>query len=154
MFPTRLSIVTYNLWNTVRWPVREAALKQFVDLFQPDILCLQELRAETQSFLDQALPQHQRVADDLPGWTCESNIYWRSDLLEGVDHGAEDVGMLEEHRRLFWVRLQVRQPARTIFVSTAHFTYQGHPKERETLIGEVDLYWAPFSCLNYRRIYA
>ena len=132
MFPTRISIVTYNLWNTMRWSLREPALKQFVDLFQPDILCLQELRAETQSFLDQTMPRHRRVSDELPGWTCESNIYWRGDLLEEVEHGAEDVGMLEEDRRLFWARLNLKEQERTIFVSTAHFTYQGNPQERET----------------------
>jgi hypothetical protein len=32
MFPTRLSLVTYNLWGTERWPEREAALRLFCDL--------------------------------------------------------------------------------------------------------------------------
>ena len=132
MFPIRLSIVTYNLWNTKRWPLREPALRQFLDLYYPDILCVQELCTETQSFLDAALPRHERVHDNLPGWTCESNIYWNSDLVEGLAHGAEDVGMLEEHRRLFWARLKLRKQNRTVFVSTAHFTYQGHPRERES----------------------
>ena len=71
MLPTRLSIVTYNIWNTMRWDVREPALRQFVELFNPDILCLQELRAETQACLDEAMPTHTRVHDDFPGWTCE-----------------------------------------------------------------------------------
>jgi exonuclease III len=132
MFPIRLSIVTYNLWNVQRWPERKEALGQFVDLFRPDLFCVQELRAETQSFLDQAMPQHRRVHDDFPGWTCESNIYWQGALFEEIEHGAEDVGILEEHRRLFWVRLKLSGQERTVFVSTAHFTYQGHPKERET----------------------
>ena len=132
MVPTRLSIVTYNIWNTMRWNVREPALRQFVKLFNPDLLCLQELREETQACLDEAMPDHARVHDDLRGWTCEGNIYWNSKYFCEVEHGAEDVGMLEEHRRLFWGRLQITGQDRTIFVSTAHFTYQGHPIERET----------------------
>ena len=52
MGPTRLSIVTFSIWNTKRWDVREPALRQFVSLFNPDLLCLQELRAETQACLD------------------------------------------------------------------------------------------------------
>ena len=71
MFPIRLSIATYNLWALDRWPARKPALGQFVDLFRPDVLCVQELRAETQSFLDQAMPRHNRVHDDLPGWPSE-----------------------------------------------------------------------------------
>ena len=132
MVPVRLSVVTYNLWNTIRWPQRAPALRQFIDLFRPDVLCLQELQAETRAFLDEAMPQHHRVHNALPGWTCESNIYWQSAFLEAVDYGAEDVGILEADRRLFWVRLRVMDRDRTIVVSTAHFTYQNHPDERAT----------------------
>ena len=60
MFPMRLSIVTYNLWNTERWSLRAPALRQFVEIFRPDILCLQELRAETQAVLDTVMPQLNR----------------------------------------------------------------------------------------------
>jgi endonuclease/exonuclease/phosphatase family metal-dependent hydrolase len=132
MFPVGLSIITYNLWNTQRWPERAPALRQFIQLFQPDLLCLQELRAETQAFLDEALPAHQRVHDDFPGWTCEGNIYWNSNFLTEVEHGAENVGIIEEWRRLFWARLRLVDSERTIFVSTAHFTYQNHERERTT----------------------
>lgn len=132
MHPFRLSIVTYNLWNTERWPQRAQALNQFLELFNPDILCIQELREETQSFIDKVLPKHQRVHDEFTGWTCEGNIYWNSELLEEVEHGAEDIGMLEAHRRLFWVRLKTIGLDKTIFVSTAHYTYQGHEKEMKT----------------------
>ena len=132
MHPLRLSIVTYNLWNTERWPERSQALNRFLDLFTPDILCIQELRDETRSFIDKVLPQHQRVDDDFPGWTCEGNIYWKSELLNEVEHGAEDIGMLEEHRRMFWVRLNLNGGDKTVFISTAHYTYQGHEKEMET----------------------
>jgi endonuclease/exonuclease/phosphatase family metal-dependent hydrolase len=132
MFPVRLSVITCNLWGTTRWSLRKLALKQFVEVFCPDILCLQELCAESQSFLDNAMPQHNRVHDDFPGWICESNIYWKDCLLKEVEHGADDIGIIEENRRLFWVRLKLKEQARTVFVSTAHFTYKAHPKELET----------------------
>jgi endonuclease/exonuclease/phosphatase family metal-dependent hydrolase len=132
MFPTRISLVTYNLWNTKRWPLRAPALGQFVQLFHPDVLCLQELRAETQAFLDEALPGHSRVHDDFVGWTCEGNVYWNAELFQELEHGAEDVGMVEEQRRLFWARLELKGQGRAILVGTAHFTYQGHRREVET----------------------
>ena len=132
MFPTRLTLITYNIWNTQRWDVRKPALEQFLQIYNPDIFCLQELREETRDFIDETLTQHQRVHDDLPGWTREGNIYWNADLFSEVAHGAEDVGLLETHRRLFWVRLKLKGTEKTIFVSTAHFTYQRHPKECET----------------------
>ncbi|MFV2067553.1 MAG: endonuclease/exonuclease/phosphatase family protein [Pirellulales bacterium] len=132
MFPTRLTIVTYNLWNTERWPERQPALEQFVTLFRPDVLCLQELRAVTQACLDRALPDHQRVHDDQTGWTCEGNIYWNAILLAEVEHGAEPIGILEERRRMFWVRLRLLDSGRTVFVSNTHMTYQGHKDEVAT----------------------
>ena len=93
MFPVRLSVVTYNLWNTERWPAREPALQQFVELFRPDVICVQELRTETQACLDAAMPHHTRVHDVLPGWTCEGNIYWHGALLEEVEHGQRDLAV-------------------------------------------------------------
>lgn len=133
MFPTRLSFITYNLWNTQRWPQREPALRGFLRRFQPDVLCLQELRIETRDVLDEALHGYRRVEDSFPGWLRESNIYWNSSLLEEVQHGAEDIGIdSDAYRRLFWVRLKVRDTRRTLFVATAHFTYQEHPDELRT----------------------
>ena len=132
MHPVRLSIVTYNIWNTMRWDVREPALRQFAELFNPDILCLQELRAETQACLDEAMPGHTRVHDGFEGGTSEGTIYWNRTYFSEVEHGIEDVGMLEEKRRLFWVRLKLTGQDRTLFVGTAHYTYQGHPIERDT----------------------
>jgi endonuclease/exonuclease/phosphatase family metal-dependent hydrolase len=131
-FRARLSIVTYNIWNTQRWDAREPALRQFVATIDPDILCLQELRQETRDCLDDAMPQHARVQDEFPGWCCQSNIYWRRELFTEVEHGTQDIGILEKHRRLFWVRLRLAGSDRTVFVSTAHLTYQGNTDERET----------------------
>ncbi len=136
MFPIRLSIVTYNLWRTNRWPERQRALKQFIDLFRPDILCVQELCPETQEALDKDMPHHKRIHDDYPGWTLEGNIYWDDRLLELVEYGREDVAIVEENRCLFWARLAVRKQVsshrQTILISTAHFTWQGNEQETKT----------------------
>ncbi len=130
--PIRFVACTYNLWNTQRWPDRQAALNKFLELHLPDLLCVQELRPETQSFLDTVLKIHQRVTDSFEGWSNEGNIYWHSDLFELVEHGAEDIGMLETSRRLFWVRLRLlnTEEDQTLFVSTAHYTWYGNELER------------------------
>jgi endonuclease/exonuclease/phosphatase (EEP) superfamily protein YafD len=132
-FPDRISILTYNLWNTQRWPERQAAVEQFFQLYQPDIFGLQELRAETRAALDAALPGYQRVQDDFPGWERESNLYWNDSLFEEVEHGYEDIAIHSDpYRGLFWVRLMLRNTRRSLLVSTAHYTYSTHPKEVET----------------------
>src|SRR4051812_7150010 len=133
MIPPRISIVTYNIWLTERWPARAPALERFLNLFKPDLLCVQELQKTTQQFLDAALDGHERVHDTLPGWTNEGNIYWKKALFELVDHGAEDVGhVAEPERRLFWARLTMKQTKQSVFVSTAHLTSPRRKEEGET----------------------
>jgi endonuclease/exonuclease/phosphatase family metal-dependent hydrolase len=130
MFPTRLSLVTYNLWNLKRWPQREQAVREFFRRFRPDVFVLQELRLETRSALDDALPDYRRVDDPFLGWERESNIYWNDNLLEAVEHGVDDIAIRSDaYRGLFWARLRVRASGQTVFVSTAHYTYQEHPDE-------------------------
>src|SRR5688572_23399980 len=132
MIAPRLSIVTYNIWLTERWPARAPALERFLKLFDPDLLCLQELQPATQAFLDETLKGHARVRDPLPGWTNEGNVYWRKAAFDLVGHGAEEVGHLEPERRLFWARLKLKDTGRSIFVSTAHLTSPKNAKEAET----------------------
>jgi endonuclease/exonuclease/phosphatase family metal-dependent hydrolase len=132
VYPVRLSFITYNLWNAERWDVRRPALGGFLRLFRPDVLCLQELQPETQAFLDESLPDYQRVDDPFPGWTNEGNIYWNSLHLEKMEHGAEDVGIQEPERRLFWARLRVRERGIALLVATAHFTFKGNSDELAT----------------------
>jgi endonuclease/exonuclease/phosphatase family metal-dependent hydrolase len=133
MFPTRISFLTYNLWNKQRWPQREPALHSFLQLFRPDIFCLQELRLETRTSLDRALPDYQRIDDPYMGWTLESNIYWSASLLDEVSHGVEDIAIKsDEFRGLFWARLRVIATGQTLLVSTAHYTFQEHPYEMGT----------------------
>jgi endonuclease/exonuclease/phosphatase family metal-dependent hydrolase len=132
VFPIRLSFITLNLWSTFRWDARRPALGEFLRIFQPDVLCVQELQPETRAFLDATLPGHRRVGDPFPGWANEGNIYWNDRHLAEVEHGAEDVGILEPERRLFWARLRVRDAGFTLLVCTAHFTFKGNPDEVAT----------------------
>ncbi|HEV7822133.1 MAG TPA: endonuclease/exonuclease/phosphatase family protein [Burkholderiales bacterium] len=133
MLPTRISFITYNIWNTERWAFREPALRKFLEVFNPDVLCLQELRRKSQQVIDEALPDHGRVRDRFIGWMSESNIYWRKGMFAEIEHGAEDVGIKEAgHRRLFWVRLKLQGLDRSILVATAHLTHQRHPAESAT----------------------
>ena len=132
MIPTRLSMVTYNIWMTERWPARAPALERFLRLFTPDLLCLQELQNETQAFLDNLLVDYSRVHDPLPGWTSEGNIYWKKNLFERVEHGAEEIGHIEPERRMFWARLALKETQKTLFVSTAHLTTPRRKEEAET----------------------
>jgi len=121
--PPRISIATYNLWGTERWEERAPALRRFCELFRPDVLGVQELSTESRSLLDDALPRHDRVDDAFAGWTSEGNLWWNADLLEHVDHGAEDIGIAAApERRLFWVRLGVRGGPGTVWVGDVHLT--------------------------------
>jgi exonuclease III len=88
--------------------MRKLALKQFVETFFPDVLCLQEICVESRSLLDEAMSEHDHVHDDCPGWTCESKIYWKHCLLKEIEYGTEDIG-IEGNRRLFWVRLKLKE---------------------------------------------
>lgn len=129
--PHRFVAMTYNVWESARWPERADALRAVLELTGPDVLCIQELRPASREVIDAALPTHDRVEDELPGWTCEGTIYWRRALFDLVEHGAEPLGQLSPERRLFWVRLRHRPTGSTVLVSTAHFTWQGNPRERE-----------------------
>jgi endonuclease/exonuclease/phosphatase family metal-dependent hydrolase len=132
MIPTRLSLITYNLWLTELWPARADALERFLKLFAPDVLCVQELQRPTQEFLDRALNAHDRVHDPFSGWTNESNIYWSKALFENAEHGAQEVGHPEPERRLFWVRLRFIPLPGTIFVATAHLTNRRNQEEAQS----------------------
>jgi endonuclease/exonuclease/phosphatase family metal-dependent hydrolase len=132
MIPDRISMVSYNLWNVERWPEREPALRHFLTTFQPDILCLQELRKETIECINETLVTHDHVNDVLPGWSCESNIYWNKHYFSEVTHGQEKLDMSDQHRGLFWVRLKLKDSDKTIFIATAHFTWQGAAEEIQT----------------------
>lgn len=131
--PLRFVACTYNLWQDERWPERQEPLRRFIALHRPDILCVQELCSQSQVLLDQTLPAHQRVDDPFEGWTRESNIYWNQSLFNLIEYGAEDIGILEQWRRLFWVRLQpqITPESPPLLVATAHYTWPGNRQERK-----------------------
>lgn len=126
--PFRFTVCTYNIWTWTRWPERRDALRAFASTHLPDIFCVQELQAESRMVLDEVLgATHHRVDGAEEGWTCEGNIWWNHSMFEVVAFGAEDIGICEEHRRLFWVRLRVLDGSgTTLLVSTAHWTWHGH----------------------------
>lgn len=155
MLPLRVNIITCNLWNTERWSARSVTVRKFLELFRPDVLCVQELRQKTRIFLDKALPGHSRVQDSFVGWTAESNIYWRDTMFSEIEHGAVDVRIKEKgHRALFWARLAIKDRDRSMLVATAHLTHQRHPDESATghnpRIGETRRIIAALKRLNRR----
>lgn len=129
MYPTRFVVMTYNIWGVNRWPEREEALRHFLRDHRPDILALQEFRPETRDVIDEELTDHERIEDPFEGWTREGNIYWSKVLFNKVEYGAEQIGIVEKLRRLFWVRLQLKESGQTIVVANAHYTWTGHKQE-------------------------
>jgi endonuclease/exonuclease/phosphatase family metal-dependent hydrolase len=129
----RFTVCTYNIWTWTRWPERREALCAFVALHSPDIFCVQEVQEESHAAIDLVLhPSHDCVRGEAPGWFCEGNIWWNRSLFVAEEFGAEDIGILEEHRRLFWVRLRSIVGGGSILVSTAHWTWSGHVVARQT----------------------
>jgi hypothetical protein len=130
-------------------------LRQLQQL-DPDVLLVQELCPQIAACVLEALPGHLCIADGVEGegeggrieegqrggkelfegWRQEGNIFFRSSLFRLQQWGQEHIGQEEELRRLFWARLQPRAfppgSSHTLLFSTAHFTWQGHPRELET----------------------
>lgn len=127
----RLTAMTLNLWNTQRWPAREAPLRALLAR-SPDLLCVQELRPPVAAVIDEALPHHLRVRDPFPGWEQEGNVWWDARRFEALEHGAADHGGVEELRRLFWVRLRDLPGDRALVVATVHLTWTGGTDEPST----------------------
>ncbi|MCH7668146.1 MAG: endonuclease/exonuclease/phosphatase family protein [Acidobacteria bacterium] len=119
---------TYNLWSTFRWEERRRPLERFLELHRPDILCAQELSPGAATLIGDTMSAMNRVDDPFSGWLNEGNIFWNTDLFELVDYGAVDIGMLEENRRLFHVRLQTTTGV-TVVIATAHFSWSGNVRE-------------------------
>jgi len=130
--PIRFVVCTYNLWSDERWPERKEPLKRFLSYHLPDILCVQELRPVTRDLIDAVLEFHRRVDDPFRGWSHEGNIYWNTAMFELDRYGTEDIGMFEELRRLFWVKLRFRDQERALWVATAHYTWSGTDREMDT----------------------
>ncbi|GGD69257.1 endonuclease/exonuclease/phosphatase family protein [Microbacterium murale] len=127
---------THNLWGDHHAAERETAMRALYELRAPDLLATQETRAWSRDLLDAAMPGHDRVNDDFPGWEKQSNLWWNRELFSEIEHGAEDVGIHDANARLFWVRLRVAGGDRTILWTTAHLSYSGNAVEVETGINQ------------------
>ena len=128
----KFSIMTLNLWNTEKLDQRVDSIKRLFSIYKPDFICIQEIRKETQSLLDQILFNYSRVNDDFIGWSEESNIYYKKELFSEVEHGRIDLNMPEINRGLFYLRVKIKEINKTLFISTAHLTHQGNADERNT----------------------
>lgn len=119
----RFTIATLNLWNTEKWPARQPALAAFLERHQPDLLVVQEVRPALLAAVASALPEHGYVQNHTEaGWQTEGNVFWNRSLFSATQNGAEDVGIEESARRLFWVRLQTNDS--TLLLATAHLTWR------------------------------
>jgi len=141
----RISVCTYNVWNTEKWSQRAGALEAFFRTVPADIFCLQEVRPTVLSLVDRVLQHsHSRVADNHgqeAGWTTEGNIYWNRHVFRLVRAGTEHLKLAEPHRRLFWAQLQCIEPQsasppqtqpRVYTVCQAHYTWEGAEEECES----------------------
>lgn len=127
----RVSIVTLNLWNTEYWEYRKTAIKAFLERYEADIYCFQEIREETLLFLDAKLPHYFRVEGIENGWRNENTIYVKKALFSIQDFGRIDLQMPEPDRGLFWVRLHTIDST-PLFVATMHLTHQLNRDECNT----------------------
>jgi endonuclease/exonuclease/phosphatase family metal-dependent hydrolase len=134
----RLNVIaqTHNLWGDHHAPERAEALTGLYQRRAPDLLATQETRPWSRDVLDQAMPGHERVHDDFPGWEQQSNLWWDGELFSEAEHGAEDVGIHDAHARLFWVRLLVAGGPDTLLWSTVHLSYSGNAVEVETGVNQ------------------
>jgi len=128
MTPFTFLACTYNLWGTARWEERRVPLERFLTVNEPDVFCVQELTEDSRTPIETTLPDLRSVDDPFPGWTQEGNIFWNSNLFDRVAHGAEDIGLLEELRRLWWVRLATKS-GQALVVANAHFSWTGNVRE-------------------------
>jgi endonuclease/exonuclease/phosphatase family metal-dependent hydrolase len=127
----RFSAMSLNLWNTQRWPAREAPLRALLAR-RPDVLCVQELRPQLGDVIDTELPEHRRVVGTERGWTHEGNVWWDTQLFAHLGHGASPFGAVERDRRVFWVRLEHVPTGREVVVATVHLTWLGGSDEIAT----------------------
>lgn len=127
---TTFVVQTHNLWGDAYPTERTEAIRALYTLRAPDLLATQELRGWSRDLLDRAMPHHARVVDDFAGWEKQSNLWWDTRLFTEIEHGAEDVGILDDAARLFWVRLRDVVSGATLLFSTAHLTWPGHVVEQ------------------------
>ena len=134
--PLNVIAQTHNLWGDHHAAERVDALRGLYQRRAPDLLATQETRAWSRDLLDAAMPGHDRVRDDFPGWEHQSNLWWDRELFSELEHGAQDVGIHDADAMLFWVRLRVDGGPRTLLWTTAHLSYSGNAVEVETGVNQ------------------
>jgi endonuclease/exonuclease/phosphatase family metal-dependent hydrolase len=127
----RFTAMSLNVWNTQRWPAREAPLRSLLTR-RPDVLCVQELRPPVEEVISSALSGHARITTDEPAWTVEGNIWWDADRFALLAHGAAPFGAIEPDRRLLWVRLRHAGTGEALVVANVHLTWLGGSDEVTT----------------------
>jgi len=127
----RFTAMSVNLWNTQRWPAREAPLRTLLAR-RPDLLCVQELRPALGSVIDAELPSHRRVTGEARGWTHEGNVWWDASRFDHLADGAAPFGAAERDRRVFWVQLRHVPSQQELVVATVHLTWLGATDELTT----------------------
>lgn len=127
----RFTAMSVNLWNTQRWPAREAPLRRLFER-SPDVLAVQELRPQLATVIEEVLPHHRRVVGEERGWTHEGNVWWDERTFTHIGHGAAPFGAIERDRRVFWVRLAHIVTGQVVVVASVHLTWLGGSDELET----------------------
>jgi len=127
----RFTAMSVNLWNTQRWPAREAPLRRLLER-SPDVLAVQELRPQLTDVIEAELPHHRRVIGEQRGWTHEGNVWWDERTFHHLGHGAAPFGAIERDRRVFWVRLAHVATAQEVVIATVHLTWLGGSDELDT----------------------
>jgi endonuclease/exonuclease/phosphatase family metal-dependent hydrolase len=145
----QIRVVTWNLhcgqdhgppWKQFNWPVRKFALRAALDRVQPDILCVQEATPDQVSFIEKALPGHQRVGvgrdGDDRGEHCaiyfsrqrfeeiDGNTFWLEEPIDQPRAGSA----LDVKRICTWVRLRDRLSGRTLRVYNTHLYLTEAPR--------------------------
>ena len=134
----RVSVMTFNMWRIdgypAKWPHRRLSILECLKIFAPDVLCVQELHPLLHDTVVEALPKHKFVQDDFESWQFMENIYWNSNVLEMLEYGIVDIGMVHAPKRLFWVLLKFTSCDRQtkLLVANAHYTWQGNMEERNS----------------------
>jgi endonuclease/exonuclease/phosphatase family metal-dependent hydrolase len=146
---THIRIVTWNIhcgddhgppWTQFDWPGRKAALRTALDHAQPDLLCVQEATPTQVAYLEESLPEHQRIGIGRDGEAGGEHtaIFFREKRFEKLDGSTF---WLEEptdqpragnafsvKRICTWVRLRDRDTGRTIRVYNSHLYLTEAPR--------------------------
>lgn len=149
--PDLIRVVSWNIhcgqdegppWKQFHWPARKDALREALDLVQPDILSVQEATPEQVLFIEKALSGHDRVGVGRDGQAGGEHcaIYFRRDRFEEIDGNTfwleEPIDQprpgsaLDVKRICTWVRLRDRVNGRTLRIYNTHLYLTEAPRLR------------------------